>query len=250
MNINIANTCEFVQGEKYDYDCLKEHHYVIGDPVCVRQIWKVRGIGNYRNALPDPIGVIVYSVPIGEWAARNVALGRFFDQYPTKSKRQSAINAYITYIARIIIDPRFHRQGIGSFLLRESLQLQTHALVETMTPIDKYSPMFVRQGFRLHFQQTPPIYTEMRFAFERAGIPEKIWHIPEIVQERIDHLSKYHAETFNRISKKFLQRFHHHEDEKSGITRTRYILSKIYYPNAYLLYLNPNYHGDEFVQDD
>ena len=245
----ITNTCEFVKGSYEDYKTLKEYHYVWDDPVCLRGIYKVRARQPFTSQFPDPLAVIVYSVPIGEWSARNVALGDFFSQYKTKSLRQTAINHYISYIARLIVDPRFFKLGLGSFLLSKSLELQTHNIVETMTPIDFTKFMFEKAGFKHFYQPTPAPYSRMQMAFHRVGVPMMYWTQPKIVNLRIEALNRYLSDFFHSESKLFLRRFRHHEDMPRGPERIRYILSKINYPNSYLLWHNPKCPSDEFARD-
>lgn len=249
MNNFIAKTCEFVKGTFADYKALKEYHYIQDDPVCVRGIWKVRAKTPNTGKFPDPLGIILYAVPIGEWQARKTALGDFFSQFESRAKRLSAINKYITYIARIIVDPRFFRLGIARTLLTESLKLQTHNLVETMTPIDWTKDMFEKAGFQHFYQPTPPAYYHMQQVFYRIGVPTEYWSNPDVVIQRIENLPRYESDLFNREAKKFLRRFRHHENETRGPDRIRYILSKIVYPNSYLLWHNPKCPSDEFVRD-
>ena len=236
----VVNACEVVKGEFRDYEALKEYHYIQTDPVCLRGIWKVRARSPYTRSFPDPLAVIVYMVPIREWTTRNIATDNYFLNWSRGGARQSVVNRNVTYLARIIVDPRFHKQGIASYLLEETLRLQTVPLVETMTPIDFTSRLFVRAGFKLYFQPTPIRYIRCQNALLSAGIPREIWHVPETVQLRIDSLSKHpHAELHKEI-KTFIHTFHHHEYDKPGLERTRFLLSKIIYPNAYLLWKNPN----------
>lgn len=222
-----------------DYHQLKEYHYVTGNPVCIRGIWKAQAKPPYTEKFPNPLGVIVYAVPINEWAARNVATNGFFSQFSDKSTRQSQINAKINYIARIIVDPRFHRCGIGSLLLRHTLPLQNRSLIETMTPIDRYSGLFKKFGFECYYQPTPEKYIWMQNQFFRYGIPKQIWEQALIVQERIDSLSAYKHSELHREMKRFCNIFHHHENQLPSFERTKFILSKIRYPNNYWLYRNP-----------
>jgi GNAT superfamily N-acetyltransferase len=188
--------------------------------------------------MPTTLGVIVFSVPIGEWKARNLALSNYFSQYKSKSLRQSAINHNIVYIARIIVDPRFHKIGIASRLLKETIPLFNYHWIETMTPIDKYMSLFTKNGFKLFFQPTPQLYYDMQQALLRAKVDRQYWTLPKNATSVIDALNKYERNLFDSACKKFLRNFHHHEREKKGIARIEYILSKIRYPNAYYLYTN------------
>jgi GNAT superfamily N-acetyltransferase len=235
----IANNFETVKGTMSDFHRLKEYHYVIGNPVCIRGIWKVQAKEPYTNKFPNPLAVIVYAVPINEWAARNVATNSFFSQFSSKSERQSQINSRINYIARIIVDPRFHRCGIASQLLKDTLPLQNRSLIETMTPIEHSAGLFKKFGFECYYQPTPEKYVWMQNQFYRYGIPKALWDQPLVVQTRIDSLSAYKHAELHRAMRQFVSIFHHHEGAPPSFERTKFILSKIRYPNNYWLYRNP-----------
>jgi GNAT superfamily N-acetyltransferase len=236
----IANPLEVVKGTMTDFLILKEYHYVSENPVCLRGIWKVQAQYPYTDKFPNPLGVIVYAVPINEWAARNRATNNFFRKYPDKSTRQSQINAKINYIARIIVDPRFHHSGIGSLLLGKTLPLQNRALIETLTPIDRYSGLFRKFGFECHYQPTPEKYIIMQNALCKYGIPRQLWDQPLVVQERIDSLTRWKHSELHKVMRHFCKIFYHHEKDLPNFQRTKFILSKIRYPNNYWLYRNPD----------
>ena len=236
----IANTLEIVKGDFSDYKALKEYHYIQTDPVCVRDIYKVKAISKFARVHSDPIAIIVYMIPIREWAARNVATNDYFKYWKKISERYSAINRNVTYLARIIVDPRYHRKGIASYLLTETLKLQTKPLIETMTPIDRVLPLFKKAGFELFYQPTPERYIRCRDALHKIAVTDELFFQPEIVQIRIESMNHHKRAFINKEMKRFVRSFHHHEKDRPGIDLTRFVLSKLDYPNAYLLWRNPN----------
>ena len=209
------------------------------DPVCSRGIYKIVAKFPYYKSFPDPLGVIVYAAPICDLVARHRATNDFFKAPDTLSNRVILVNTHITYISRIIIDPRFHRQGLASLLLEKTIPLQDYTIIETLTPLDHTSGLFRKFGFREFHQPTPPEYIRIQQAMKRVGISFDTWHVPEVVQSRIDSLSKYRHAFIHFEMKKFLQKFKSHRHDYPGITRTRYLLSKIIYPNAYQIFFNP-----------
>jgi GNAT superfamily N-acetyltransferase len=239
MSNFVANVLEIVKGDFSDYMKLKQYHYVPTDPVCVRSIYKARARFPHTKKFPEPLAVIVYMVPIKDSVARNRATDGYFLNWKKLSERQSKINKYVNYLARIIVDPRFHKIGIGSNLLEETLKLQNVPLVETMTPIDFTSKMFIKAGFEMFYQETPERYTRIQNALFRCGVPAQMYHVPEVVNYRIEHLKKSESEFLQHEIKIFLRGFHHHEKMPRGPARVRYLLSKINYPNSYLLWRHP-----------
>lgn len=232
---SLRNNLQVVKCTRTEFQTLQHYHYIPENPVCTRGFYKCIAKPGTVGNFPDPLGVIVYAVPIGEWRARNVAVNEFFSKYPNRSHRQSAINANVTYIARIIVDPRFHRLGIGTKLIKETLPLQDYHWIETMTPPDRYLQLFLKLGFRSVVQPTPLIYIEMQHVLDRVGVSRQYWSNPEIATTYIENLNKYKSDLFNKTAKKFLKNFSGHESELRGYERIRYILSKIKYPNMYFI---------------
>lgn len=239
MKKRLIDKIKIVNGTRENFRTLKDYHYIPEDPVYVRGIYVATPSPEYKNAFPDVLGVIVYAVPIGEWRARNRAVEDYFSRYKNKSARQSSINRNVSYIARVIVDPRFHKLGIGSKLVADTLTLQTHHWIETMTPPDRYMKMFTKLGFRSVIQPTPDLYLNMQRTLDAVGLSRQYWTNPEVAAVYLDNLNKYRSDIYNRAAKKFLQNFRHHENELRGYERIRYILTKIKYPNMYFLYTNP-----------
>jgi len=235
----MPNIIEVVNGKFEDYRKLKEYHYVRTDPVSVTGIWKLQARYPYTKDFPNPIGVVVYMSPIRDITTRNTATDNHFKQYKSMSEKLKAVNRNIVYLSRIIIDPRFHRYGLGTKLLSESLIFQTKPLIETLTPIDRYLPLFKKCGFELFLNPTPERYRLLKKTLTRCGIPEQLYNQPEVAQIRIDSLNHHKRAEINRVMRKFVSTWYHHENDRPGLEMTRFALEHIEYPNCYLLYRNP-----------
>lgn len=239
MSNFITDTLEICKGNFHDYEKLKEYHYIQTDPVAIHDVYKVKARDGFQGQFPDPIAVVVYMAPIRDLTTRNKATDNYFKKYSKIAERYSAVNRNIVYLARVIVDPRFHRRGIAFWLVSETLKLQKYPLVETMTPIDKVLPLFRKAGFELHFQPTPTHYSDLLSVFERCQILPEIHRQPEIVQIRLDSLNHHKKAEINKAMKTFAKKFYHHENDRPGIELTKFVLSRIEYPNAYLLWRNP-----------
>lgn len=239
MPFNISQICETVKGNFDDYRILKEYHYIISDPCCIRGIYKIRAKYPYTNKFPDPMGLIVYTAPIADLEPRHKATNNFFKDIKNNSVRISLTNDYIVYIARIIIEPRFHKQGLATKLLQDTIPLQKQPIIETLTPLDHTSRLFKKFGFYEFHNPTPPEYVRIQNVFKKYNIPPEIWGQPEIVQYRIDSLSSYKHAIVHKEMKAFLRKFKAFRYSRPGLTRTRYLLSKIIYPNAYQIRIDP-----------
>jgi len=235
----ITNCLEVVRTNLKDYDKLAHYHYRPEPLNPSTHVFSIRGIRSARKHFPDPIGVVVYRMPLVKMSARNRATNDFFKKEKSLSKQLTVINKHIRYLARIIVDPRFHHQGLGSRLLRESLERIDFPIVETCTPIDRYNQMFVNNGFKLHFTPESLKYTRMKQTFKKLGLSDQALSQPHFVHERLCRLGRARVDYVETEIRKFLSSFKWHEKLKPGIKRTTYLLSKLDYPQAYLIWFNP-----------
>lgn len=235
----ITNCLEIVPGTIKDYEALAEFHYIKESIEPATQIYKIRGIESTLTAFPNPMAVIVYRQPITRLRARNLATNGYFTKAKTTVGRLRLVNKKILYIARIIVDPRFRKMGMASWLLKDTLERQTIPIVETLTPIDFTNKMFQKAGFKLHLQQAPPWYGRFESVLFSIGINNVNLHVPFLVQSRIDHLPSTQYDFVSAEIKRFLTHFKSRRSMPAGIKRTTYFLSKLPFPQAYLFWHNP-----------
>lgn len=235
----ITNCLEVVRTNLRDYEKLAHYHYRPEPLNPSTHVFSIRGIRSCRKHFPDPIGVVVYRMPIVKMSARNKATNNFFTREKNRSKQMLVINKHIRYLARIIVDPRFHHQGLGTTLLVESLKRIDFPIVETCTPLDKYNQMFVNNGFKLYFSPDSLKYTQMKQVLRSIGLSNQAISQPHFVHERLTRLRGDQRDLTELEVRKFLSSFKWHEKLKPGIKRTTYLLSKLDYPQAYLIWFNP-----------
>jgi len=226
-------------GSLKDYNTLARYHYRTEPIKPVTQIYKVVGRKPHRSAFPDPIAVIVYRMPIPDLRPRTSATKGYFHKPKSLSERLKLANEKIQYIARLIVDPRFHKMGIASWLLKDSLDRQTVPLIETRTPIDFTNKLFQKAGFKLYRTSAPRWYRQLSDALIRLGLTEESLRIPWFVNNRLKHLSSAQQETIETTIKRFMSHFRHRRDMSPDMKRTEFICSKLQYPEAYLLWQNP-----------
>lgn len=235
----ITNCLEILPAALADFKILEKYHYQT-DPVNpATQIYKIRGINSTQDTFPDPMAVIVYRQPLPSLRARTMATKGYFSQAPTIAGRLRIVNQKIIYIARLIVDPRFRKLGLATWLLDDTLQRQAHPLVETLTPIDFTNKIFQRAGFKLYQMPAPPWYQRFEDILLSLGINEQNLKIPFLVQNRIDRLKSDQYDHVDNEIRQFLHHFRHRRNMPAGIKRTKYFLSKMPFPQAYLLWTNP-----------
>ena len=235
----VPNILEVVPGTLTDYRRLSEYHYRTEEIRPFTNIYKVKARYPHHRSFPDPIAVIVYRMPVSELRARSKPTGGFFDRPTHRSDRLKLINQNIRYLCRLIVVPQFRRLGIGTKLVSETLRLQTVPIVETLTPIDFTNRLFKKCGFEIHYMSAPPWYRRFTNALRDIGLSDWNYMLPSTLQNRLDSLNNEQADFIENEIKQFLHHFRRKETIPPGIERTKFVLSKIPYPKAYLIWFNP-----------
>jgi len=149
------------------------------------------------------------------------------------------INAKIRYLARLIVDPRFQKLGLATWLLKDTLERQHIPIVETLTPIDFTNKMFEKAGFKLYQTPAPPWYNRFTFALESLGLTEQSRVSPLYIHNRLGRLAGTQKTLIENEIKHFIKHFRHRENMPDSMERTKFFLSKLPYPQAYLIWFNP-----------
>lgn len=186
------------------------------------------------------IGVIVYSTPLRDLQARTKATRGYFKQPATMSERLKLLNKNVLYVSRLVMDPRYRRLGLADWLWRETLQLQTVPMVESLTPLPMRKEWLKSLGFELFYNRTPDSIRKVKNALTKAHITGSALSVPQISQKRIDCLLSDERIKLEHSLHEFLSKYRSHEHMPKDLQRMMFILSKIPYPNGYLIWLNPH----------
>jgi hypothetical protein len=143
------------------------------------------------------------------------------------------------YLTRLITDPRFVRKGLATKLVRESLELLDIPLVEVLTPIDFTNHMYQKCGFEMHYTPAPVKYRRLMNAFRIVGLNVTETMPPEQIDYRLSKLPPAMGLYIENEIARFLGGFRNAARFSPGKARTRFILSKVPPPEAYLLWFNP-----------
>jgi len=235
----ITDCLEIVPTIQSDYKILAHYHYQKEPPAPPEQIYKIRGTTASRSAFPDPIAIILYSMPIINLHGRTTATSHFFRQPHTDIGKLRLVNQKIRYISRIIVDPRFQKLGLGSWLLKDTLERQTVPIVETLTPIDFTNKIFQKFGFKLYHSPAPEWYRRFTCALTTVRIRLDNLHCPPAVHFQLQHLPARQKGYIEKEILLFVSHFHHRKGMKNSLNRTIYFCSKLPYPHAYLIWFNP-----------
>lgn len=235
----IANCLEIVPGTQDDYKILAQYHYKKEKPSMPEQVYKIRGIKSTNDSFPDPIGIILYSMPIINLHGRTTATSGYFRKPRTEIGKLREINKKIRYISRFIVDPRFQKLGLGTWLLKDSLERQTVPIIETLTPVDFTNKIFQKLGFKLYHSPKPDWHTRFLDALGVIRIQEKDLYCPPAVHLRLQNLPKKQHRFIEKEILAFLEHFQHRKGMKNSPERTAFFCWKFPYPQAYLIWYNP-----------
>lgn len=235
----IENCLEVVPGNYADFKMLKDYHYIEYPPVAPDQIYKIRGTKETDESFPDPMAVIVFSMPIVNLHGRTTATSGYFRKPRTDIGKLRLVNKKIRYISRIIVDPRFRKLGLATWILKDTLSRQTVPIVETLTPIDFTNKVFQREGFKLYNNPSPDWYTRFTDALQNVQVKLDTLNCPPAVHFRIAHLPPTKKGFIENEILSFIQHFRHRKGMQNSLNRTAFFCSKIPYPNAYLIWFNP-----------
>lgn len=235
----IPDCLEIVSATREDYKLLAHYHYRPAPLGPIDHIFKTIAKPPHTDAFPNPIAVIVYSMPLPQQGARDKLTNNYFKQARTSIGNLRLINSKIRYISRFIVDPRFQKLGIGTALLQETLRRQSVPIVETQTPIDFTNKIFQAAGFHLSYTSTPANYARFLQALEAIGLNEQATSCPPAVHARLNHLGSAERDIIEKQIHAFLTPFRHRKDMDHSLERTAHFCSKIPYPRAYLIWHNP-----------
>lgn len=251
MNPGLKNQLIIARGTLKDYLVLDDYHYLNTPLPPHKYIYTVRprpanprttvtGFNGPAHGHASLVAVIVYSTPLRDLKARTTATASYFKQPTTLKERLELINKNILYVSRLVVDPRYRRLGIADWLWRETLKLQTVPVVESLTMLPVRKDWLESLGFSLYYSPTPQSIRRLKKAFKKAHLTGSCLKIPQVAQKRIDALLTDEKIKLERSLHDFLHQYRSHEHMPDSIERTAYILSKLPYPNAYLIWLNPH----------
>lgn len=223
-----------------DFLLLAHYHYIQTHPPPYDSIYKICDKVADRRKYPDPVAVILFSFPVPHIKARNRATDNFFTRPKGRHRQLVLINKYIRYISRVIVDPRYRRLHLATWLIKHTLKLQTKPIIETITPIDFTNRMFINCGFKLYLNPAPTRHRRFLDDLAECGISGDMLRHPTIVQKRIDSLPDEKQEHLYFRLKRFLMQYSSAQKEFWQPVSIAYALTKLSYPQAYLIFRAKN----------
>lgn len=227
MGCSVSKNLEIVAGTLEDYGRLSRFHYrdtKLGPYAAIFALRYKQEV--MRRVGVKTVGVIVYTMPSVGLELRNVATGGYYCGFD-KATRTALINRDIRCISRVIIEPRFRGLGLASRLVKETMERMDVAIIEAMAVMGEVNPFFERAGMTAFRGGRPGRCVQMIEALNMVGIDEMDLIDGEKVQGKIEGLPSKEADFIEGQMRCFLKSYGKRRDMAAGLSRTRYVLSKL-----------------------
>jgi hypothetical protein len=236
---SVLRGLEIVRGGGEDYKQLSHFHYRSRRLGPYSAIFALRAKGRLARRLGKrAMGVIVYTMPLGQLELRNIAMGSIFSGLDRRTHLW-LINRNIRNISRVIIEPRFRGLGLASRLVRETMPKMDVPFVEGLAVMGRVNPFFEKAGMLAYKAQRSWRCAELLEAFSLVGIEAREFIDPKGVQKKLKRLGGKEAKFIEFQTCKFLQGYGSRGGMGSGFERTAYVLSKLGARPVYYIWFNP-----------
>ncbi len=240
----------------YDFDCsiskdlviepgiaahwheLAGYHYCDEKACAYKALYVLRDtrIGRACKAYDGIAGVIIYSMPVANIAARNIATNGYFTGIGDRSMHLGLINKNIRCIRRVIIEPRYRGIGLAAKLVRETMPLLDVPIIESLAVMGNFNPFFEKAGmkpFRKGRDVRSAVVVE---ALSSVGINEDLFIDPGKIHEMIDALDAGKKYFVCQQFDKYIKAFGKRGMMAHSPQRTRYVLSKLSFEPVYYIW--------------
>ena len=241
---SVAKYLEVVSAGRGDYERLSRFHYRDCSLGPYAAVYALKDLHPGRRRFGDLAGVVVYTMPAANVAARNVATGGMFSGSGDRRLRLTAINRHIRCISRVIIDPRYRGLGLASHLVRETMPRLGVAIVEAMAVMGRVNPFFERAGMQAYQQRASVKCVQLGAALGMVGIAEREMIDARLVQGKIERLGAGQGEFIESQIRRFMETYRTRKGMEPGLERTRYVLSKLTGNWVYYVWFNPEVNVD------
>ena len=166
---------EIVSGDMSDWRGLSEYHYRGHVAGAVDKIFIVRYKNGGRRGISggcsrEPVGVIVYGMPMPSVRLRNVATNNRYVGLGDRRMEMKLLNSEVRCINRVVIHPQYRGIGLGRWLVGETLGCAGVKFVEAMAVMGGVNPFFEKAGMRRYEGELSAGSVRLIEAFGHVGI--------------------------------------------------------------------------------
>jgi GNAT superfamily N-acetyltransferase len=220
-----------------DISYISRYHYMPFARQPYVKAWKITDIKYGKR--DEPIGVITYSMPVLNCAARRSAIGDFLAD-TDKRIRLRRLNEFVRRISRVVIDPRYRGLGLAAWLVRRTMPQMEVPMIEATAVMGKMSGFFERAGMHLYKIPVRPEAATLAGALLSAEIKPSLWIDAAAVYAQIQPLPEDKKESIKRGLFRFLGAYGKRRTMAEGVESLRFALSRLNARPGYYVWLNPN----------
>jgi len=170
------------------------------------------GKHKYIHRKDEPVGVIVYAMPVPSVALRNLATGNRYTGIGRDASLR-LINDEIRCISRVVIHPQYRGIGLGCWLVGQTLEKAGTVFVEAMAVMGRVNPFFDKAGMTRYEAPLSGSAVRMIGALNHVGIKQEQIIDRTLLLKAIDKLStddqKLIAAEMRLFAKKFSCTYRH-----------------------------------------
>ncbi len=174
-----------------EYKALAKFHYVGSSLPPPRRIYAAYHEGR-------PVAVIVYSYPLPNHRARNLAFP-WLREVRDPGERMRLVNKHFTRISRVIVHPKYRGIGLGVKIVRETLPRAGTPIVETLAVMARFNPFFEKAGMRRFEMDGAGVWEEVLKPLERLGIDLELASSKRYLLEVIGGMSRDRVAELKRV---------------------------------------------------
>jgi GNAT superfamily N-acetyltransferase len=227
--IKSASVDELCLLSKYHYRPFSRQPYV--------QAWKITDPKYGKGT--ETIGIITYSMPVLNSAARRSATGNFFAGADKRTQLRR-LNEHARRISRVVIDPRYRGLGLAGWLVSRTMPRMNVAMIETTAVMGRLGSFFERAGMHRIDIPVRPEAQALAGALKTAGIEESLWIDAAAAEKRLLRLPEDERKTIQQRISRFMGAYGKRRAAPAGEECMRFALSRLNARPAYYIWLNPD----------
>ncbi|MBI9015735.1 MAG: hypothetical protein JEZ07_00605 [Phycisphaerae bacterium] len=192
------------------YGALKDFHYRNGRPGFVDKVFAIYSerktlvykLGGKREV----VGVIVYSMPVINCRLRNVATDNRYCG-SDRSAGLKLLNSEMRCISRVIIAPQYRGMSLGSWLVKETLDMAGTKYVEALAVMGRINPFFEKAGMIRYDGGVSAEHEKLLATFDEMEIKDRDLISGKKLMEAIDGLGESEKELVCYRIKRFMSKY-------------------------------------------
>ena len=157
------------------WHCLASYHYRPHRFGPIDSIYAIYPRQAHRLFGREPVGVIVYMMPVPHNHLRNLATANRYVNLGSQGAALAMLNKEIRCISRVVIHPQYRGISLATWLVKETLPLMSTPLVEASAVMARVNSFFERAGMVRYDGPATAQSVRLEEAFGYVGVGEDVY---------------------------------------------------------------------------